>query len=218
MKIILPFKEKNKFPITQKFGEKYLYHNKIAIHQGVDWAMPKGTIIIAPFAGKIIRTTPRQIDGYGKAVYLLADDNLNGKIQALFAHLSQINVDIGLHLKQGEKVGESGNTGFWRGFNGYHLHFGIKIGNNYVDPLIYYKKINSQSMTLFNQNDENIKIWLAAYTVKPGDTLWKIAEKYYGSGGQYNEIYLANQDILENANKIYPGQLLRIPALKNKGL
>lgn len=204
--------------MTQKFGEKYLYGGKIATHFGVDWAMPKGTPIIAPFAGKVVRTTPERVDSYGKAVYLLADDLTEGKIEALTAHLSEIRVYPGLHVKQGEQLGLSGNTGFWRGLNGYHLHYGLKVGNYYVDPLTFYKKINSQVMNLFNQEDPDVKQWLGAYTVKPGDSLWKIAEQYYKSGIHYNEIFLANQDVLPNPNSIKPGQLLRIPALKNKGI
>ena len=49
------------------------------------------------------------------------------------------------------------------------------------------------------------------YTVKSGDTLWKIAEKMYGSGGKYMKIFEANTDLLENPDKIRPGQELVIP-------
>ncbi len=49
------------------------------------------------------------------------------------------------------------------------------------------------------------------YTVQPGDTLWKIAETHYGSGAKYTEIFDANRDLLDDPNKIYPGQELKIP-------
>jgi len=49
------------------------------------------------------------------------------------------------------------------------------------------------------------------YTVASGDTLGKISASFYGSAGQYMKIFEANTDILEDPNKIYPGQTLRIP-------
>lgn len=49
------------------------------------------------------------------------------------------------------------------------------------------------------------------HTVRSGDTLWAIAKKYYGNGGQYTKIASANPDI-KNPNLIYPGQVLSIPA------
>ncbi|WHH58314.1 LysM peptidoglycan-binding domain-containing protein [Petroclostridium sp. X23] len=50
------------------------------------------------------------------------------------------------------------------------------------------------------------------YTVKPGDTLWKIAQKTLGSGSRYREIYEASKPpIGSNPNVIYAGQVLTIP-------
>ncbi|CAH1667149.1 MAG: peptidoglycan-binding protein LysM [Chelatococcus sp.] len=53
------------------------------------------------------------------------------------------------------------------------------------------------------------------YTVKKGDTLWKIAEANYGkaNGAKYTVIFEANKPMLSHPDKIYPGQVLRIPAL-----
>ena len=54
------------------------------------------------------------------------------------------------------------------------------------------------------------------YTVKSGDTLWKIAEAHYGKGkgDQYKIIFDANTPMLKHPDNIYPGQVLRIPPLK----
>ncbi len=49
------------------------------------------------------------------------------------------------------------------------------------------------------------------YIVKKGDTLWKIAENYYGDGKLYKKIFEANTDILKNPDVIQIGQKLRIP-------
>jgi len=55
------------------------------------------------------------------------------------------------------------------------------------------------------------------YTVKSGDTLWAISEREYGKGhgGNYDVIFQANRPMLTHPDKIYPGQVLRIPPLKN---
>jgi len=50
------------------------------------------------------------------------------------------------------------------------------------------------------------------YTVKSGDNLSKIAKEYYGDPNQYNKIFEANRPLLKNADDIFPGQVLRIPA------
>jgi nucleoid-associated protein YgaU len=50
------------------------------------------------------------------------------------------------------------------------------------------------------------------YTVKAGDTLSKIAKDFYGNANQYPAIFEANRPMLTDPDKIYPGQMLRIPA------
>ena len=49
------------------------------------------------------------------------------------------------------------------------------------------------------------------YTVKSGDTLGKIAKEFYGNAGKYPKIFEANKPMLSDPDKIYPGQVLRIP-------
>ncbi|UOP04186.1 peptidoglycan-binding protein LysM [Conchiformibius kuhniae] len=49
------------------------------------------------------------------------------------------------------------------------------------------------------------------HDVVKGDTLSAIAQKYYGDAKQYQKIFEANQPMLTDPNKIYPGQKLRIP-------
>jgi len=51
------------------------------------------------------------------------------------------------------------------------------------------------------------------YTVQSGDTLGKIAQQHYGAANKYTVIFAANQPMLTDPDKIYPGQKLRIPAL-----
>lgn len=49
------------------------------------------------------------------------------------------------------------------------------------------------------------------YTVQKGDTLSAIAKREYGDPNKYNAIFEANRPMLTHPDKIYPGQVLRIP-------
>ena len=51
------------------------------------------------------------------------------------------------------------------------------------------------------------------HTVERGDTLGKIAKNYYGNAMKYPVIFEANKPMLSHPDKIYPGQVLRIPPL-----
>lgn len=51
------------------------------------------------------------------------------------------------------------------------------------------------------------------YTVVSGDYLSKISKKVYGDANKYNVIFEANKPMLEDPDKIYPGQVLVIPKL-----
>ncbi len=49
------------------------------------------------------------------------------------------------------------------------------------------------------------------HTVEKGQTLWGIAKQHYDNGALYTEIFEANRPMLSDPDKIYPGQVLRIP-------
>jgi nucleoid-associated protein YgaU len=55
----------------------------------------------------------------------------------------------------------------------------------------------------------------STYTVKPGDTLSKIAKEKLGSANAYMAIFNANKDQLTDPDKIQPGQVLKIPQHAN---
>ncbi|MBL4617554.1 MAG: LysM peptidoglycan-binding domain-containing protein [Robiginitomaculum sp.] len=52
--------------------------------------------------------------------------------------------------------------------------------------------------------------------VQPGNSLWRIARKLYGSGWQYTVIYSANADQIQDPDKIYPGQVFAIPKISQE--
>ncbi len=53
------------------------------------------------------------------------------------------------------------------------------------------------------------------YTIESGDTLGKIAKNFYGDPMKYKELFEANREVIEDPDKIFPGQKIRIP--KNLG-
>ncbi len=49
------------------------------------------------------------------------------------------------------------------------------------------------------------------YTVRPGDTLSSIAQRFYGSPADWHWLYQANRSVVQNPNVIYPGEVLNVP-------
>lgn len=63
---------------------------------------------------------------------------------------------------------------------------------------------------------ENIEPEAVFHTVERGDTLSKISKEHYGDPNQYPLIFEANKPMLQDPDKIYPGQVLRIPPMESK--
>ena len=49
------------------------------------------------------------------------------------------------------------------------------------------------------------------YIIKSGDNLSKISKQFYGDPNKYNRIFEANREVIKDADKIFPGQKIRIP-------
>lgn len=50
------------------------------------------------------------------------------------------------------------------------------------------------------------------YVIEKGDTLYGIAKRFYGNGMKYPQLFEANREVIQDPDKIYPGQSIRIPA------
>ena len=79
-------------------------------------------------------------------------------------------------------------------------------------------KVNAdQLVTLAQISEENVReeetFEPVFYTIQKGDTLWAIAKDFYKNGSKYPLIVEANLEVIKDANKIYPGQAIRIPEL-----
>jgi nucleoid-associated protein YgaU len=74
---------------------------------------------------------------------------------------------------------------------------------------------NTQGVGQVDDQMEIVEAAAAAqfYTVAKGDSLSKIAKESYGDYKQYPTIFEANRPMLDHPDKIYPGQVLRIPTL-----
>lgn len=94
-------------------------------------------------------------------------------------------------------------------------------GDKYIDlKLLEYVAPSKRYLLLQNAAGQDVFLTEGAnpaitagktHTVVKGDTLWGIAKKYYGNGGQYKKIHQANSGQIKNPNLIYPGQVLTIP-------
>jgi len=85
------------------------------LHEGVDFAVPIGTPILAVADGEV--TTGGNLNGYGLVIIIQHDNNTR---ESRYAHMSQIWVKPGQQVKAGTVIGLSGNTGR---STGPHLHF-----------------------------------------------------------------------------------------------
>ncbi len=68
-------------------------------------------------------------------------------------------------------------------------------------------KVDAEGISL----EDEAEIMDMYYEIQKGDTLWKVAEIYYKDGSRYPEIVEANLEVIKDADKIYPGQMIRIP-------
>ena len=79
-------------------------------------------------------------------------------------------------------------------------------------------KVNADQMVTLTQiSEENTReeevFAPVFYTIQKGDTLWAIATDFYKDGNKYPLIVDANIEVIKDADKIYPGQAIRIPEL-----
>ncbi|PSJ61259.1 LysM peptidoglycan-binding domain-containing protein [Pseudaminobacter soli (ex Li et al. 2025)] len=56
-----------------------------------------------------------------------------------------------------------------------------------------------------------------AVIIRRGDSLWRISRRVYGLGVRYSTIYLANQDQIRNPDRIWPGQVFKVPEKTHEG-
>ncbi|MCG3197013.1 MAG: hypothetical protein GHCLOJNM_01495 [bacterium] len=103
---------------------------KMSFHHGVDMSVPKGTPVKAARAGEVIK---RQISrrGHGNMIEIRHDDGWC----TVYSHNSELLVDVGDKVEQGQVIAYSGSTGR---STGPHLHFEIRRPDQRsVDPRLF---------------------------------------------------------------------------------
>ncbi len=148
-------------PVSSPFNPKRMHPilKRIRPHNGIDWACPTGTPIMA-FADGVV-TFAGWKGGNGN---LLVIEHAHG-YTSVYAHLYSINRKIqkGTKVKQGQIVATVGNTGI---STGPHLHFGVKINGKYVDPAkidsSYSIALTGKQLHAFNQVRSGLRAELEA--------------------------------------------------------
>ncbi|MCP4691441.1 MAG: M23 family metallopeptidase [Desulfobacterales bacterium] len=128
------FKRLPKSATRAKFADHrdYRYKGKVIdhqVHMGVDLASLSHSPVPAANAGVIVFSDYLGI--YGKTVII---DHGFG-LFSLYAHLSRIEVEPGVRVKRGEKIGRTGKTGL---AGGDHLHFSMLVRSTFVDPVEWW--------------------------------------------------------------------------------
>ena len=112
--------------LTSSFGPRTpVFPGGAKNHTGVDLGAKIGTVIHAPFAGKVESVAQNQGDG----TRLIIDHGQG--IQTIYTHLSKVTVAEGQSITKGSVIGEIGNTGV---STGPHVHFEVRKNGKAVDP------------------------------------------------------------------------------------
>lgn len=204
---VTPIKGAKELTISSKYGKRTFYNKvtketKTSFHKALD--IINGTYVVAVADGVVI-ASKNNVKGYtekqssGNYVTIKHDSG----IITTYCHMKydSVHLKAGDKVKKGDVLGIKGATGY---ATGPHLHFDVKVGNDYVDPTEYLLGIKSFEVKL-KEEKSNSSTYLL-YTIKKGDTLSAIALNY---GCTINELVKIND--IKNPNLIYIGNELKIP-------
>ena len=117
--------------ITSGFGNREApVPGASTYHKGVDVGASSGSSIVAAASGRVI--TSAYSGSAGNYIVI----SHGGGICTVYMHASALYVSEGAMVSQGQKIAAVGSTGF---STGPHLHFGVIVNGNYVNPLNYVR-------------------------------------------------------------------------------
>ena len=121
----LPLQQQNHLQLR---GPGISHRGASSNHKGVDIGASSGADILAAASGQVVIATY----SYSAGNYIMIDHG--GGVSTVYMHCSQLLVSQGEEVSQGQVIGKVGSTGY---STGPHLHFGIRSGGSYVNPLSY---------------------------------------------------------------------------------
>ncbi len=118
--------------------------NRRQAHLGVDFELPEGSDVFASGSGVVLRS------GFQRASGNFVVIRHDGGLETYYNHLRVLTGDTrpGARIEDGRKVGEIGCTGYC---TKAHLHFAVKRGGQFVNPLHYLKNYPYRSKTLITR-------------------------------------------------------------------
>ncbi len=116
-------------PATGKISSPYgVRRSTENFHKGIDISTPSYTSVFAPNGGSILLAT--QLNLQGNTVII----DHGQSVMTVYYHLSSLAVKPGQLVKKGDKIGEVGDSGL---ATAPHLHWGLYIHSEAVDPLVW---------------------------------------------------------------------------------
>ena len=115
--------------LSSSFGwRRHPVTGRHTMHEGLDFAAPRGTPILAASGGVV--TEARYVPGYGKMVEI----NHGNGLVTRYAHASSISVKLGEVVAKGQQIARVGSTGR---STGPHLHYEVRIAGHPLDPTLF---------------------------------------------------------------------------------
>lgn len=193
------------FKIYSKYGKR-----RRRMHYGVDLSYPMGTPVVAAFDG-IVRVSKGRAGGYGDLIVIRHDN----KLETYYGHMSKRYVNPGQLVSAGDTIGLGGSSGR---STGPHLHFEVRYMGVPFNParIIDFTNFKLLTDTLYtsgkeiktnspvinkDQRDNNSQSKLYI-TVKKGQTLGGIAQRYKTSVYKIKKLNNMRSDFLREGQKL----------------